>query len=96
MKIILLLIILLPTIAFGQADKNPCETLTQINFLIQQQHYKPKAVDDSLSVYVFDTFLSELDDDNRLFTEIEITTLKKHKLKIDRSEERRVGKECRP
>ena len=74
---------MLPTIAFGQADKNPCETLTQINFLIQQQHYKPKAVDDSLSVYVFDTFLSELDDDNRLFTEIEITTLKKHKLKID-------------
>lgn len=69
--------------SFGQTDNNPCETLSRINLLIQEQHYRPKAVDDSLSVYVFETFLEQLDDDNRLFTDIEINNLKKHKLKID-------------
>lgn len=78
-----LLLIVFPLISFGQTDKNPCETLTRINLLIQLQHYKPKPIDDSLSVYVFDAFLKELDNDNRLFTEIEINTLKKHKYKID-------------
>lgn len=83
MKKIVLLVLALPAFAFGQTDTNPCETLTRINILIQQQHYRPKPVDDSLSVYVFDTFLKKLDDDNRLFTEVEINALKKHKLKID-------------
>lgn len=51
--------------------------------MIQQQHYRPKPVDDSLSIYVFDAFLKVLDDDNRLFTDVEINNLKKHRLKID-------------
>ena len=59
--------------------------MSKINTLIQEQHYKPKAIDDSLSVYVFKAFLKELDEDNRLFTEIEINTLKKHLYKIDDS-----------
>ena len=67
----------------AQNEKEACETLSKINTLIQEQHYKPKAVDDSLSVYVFKAFLKELDEDNRLFTEIEINTLKKHLYKID-------------
>ncbi len=83
MKKLLFLAAVLPVFAFGQSDVNPCETLSRINLLIQQQHYKPKAVDDSLSVYVFDTFLKQLDEDNRLFTELEINSLKKHKFKID-------------
>jgi carboxyl-terminal processing protease len=83
LKKIFLLVASLPLFVFGQTDKNPCETLTRINFIIQQQHYRPKAVDDSLSVFVFESFLKKLDDDNRLFTEVEINTLKKHKLKID-------------
>lgn len=83
MKKLLFLVVLLPAFGFGQADKNPCETLTRINFLIQQQHYKAKALDDSLSVYVFDNFLKQLDDDNRLFTEIEINNLKKYKYQLD-------------
>ena len=78
-----ILLLLLPILSFAQSEKNPCETLTKINSIIQGQHYKPKKVDDSLSVYVFDAFLKELDEDNRLFTEIEIKNLKKHQLKID-------------
>lgn len=83
MKKAFLLVIVLPLVTFGQTDKDPCETLTRINLLIQLQHYKPKPIDDSLSVYVFDTFLKELDSDNRLFTEFEINNLKKHQYKID-------------
>jgi carboxyl-terminal processing protease len=83
LKKIFLLAASLPLFAFGQTDKDPCETLTRINFVIQQQHYRPKPIDDSLSVYVFTNFLEKLDDDNRLFTQIEINNLKKHKLKID-------------
>ena len=83
MKKIFLLVTVFPFFSFGQTDKNACETLTRINLLVQIQHYKPKPVDDSLSVYVFDAFLKELDSDNRLFTDIEINDLKRHKYKID-------------
>jgi carboxyl-terminal processing protease len=83
LKKISFLVAAFPLFAFGQTETNPCETLTKINFIIQQQHYRPKAVDDSLSVFVFEDFLKKLDDDNRLFTENEINNLKKHKLKID-------------
>ena len=74
---------LFPLHLFAQKEKDACETLSKINTLIQKQHYKPKVVDDSLSVYIFNDFLKELDEDNRLFTEVEITSLKKHQYKID-------------
>lgn len=83
MKKIVFLVAALPLLAFGQTEKDPCETLSKINLIIQQQHYRPKPIDDSLSVFVFEDFLKKLDDDNRLFTEIEINNLKKHRLKID-------------
>lgn len=82
-KKLLILFVSIPLCLFAQADKNPCETLLRINHLIQQQHYKAKAVNDSLSSNVFELFLKKLDNDNRLFTEIEINYLKKHKFKID-------------
>lgn len=78
-----ILFLLLPIICFAQGEKNPCETLATINTIIQDKHYKPKPVDDSLSVYVFNEFLKNIDEDNRLFTEIEIKNLKKHQYKID-------------
>lgn len=80
---LLILFLSITSSLFAQADKNPCETLLRINYLIQQQHYKAKALNDSLSSNVFELFLKKLDDDNRLFTEIEINYLKKHKFQID-------------
>ncbi|MFN3755026.1 S41 family peptidase [Flavobacterium sp.] len=79
----LLCIGLFPLFLFGQKEKNTCETLSRINLLIQEYHYKAKPIDDSLSVYVFKTFLSRLDEENRLFIEPEIKALEKHELKID-------------
>ena len=75
--------LLLPFLALSQKKKNPCETLASINVLIQENHYRPKPIDDSLSVYVFKTFLSRLDEENRLFIAPEINELKKHEYQID-------------
>ncbi len=83
MKKLLLLVALFPIISFAQGEKNPCETLSKINVVIQEQHYKPKPIDDSLSVYVFNAFLKQLDENNSLFIEPEIGLLKKHILKLD-------------
>ncbi|MBC7643419.1 MAG: hypothetical protein H7174_13980 [Flavobacterium sp.] len=80
-KIIFLLLFSLSGLA--QVISNPCATLLKINKLIQEKHYQPKALDDSLSVYVFNTFLEKIDDDNTIFLQDDINLLKKHKLKID-------------
>ncbi|WP_333878617.1 S41 family peptidase, partial [Flavobacterium sp.] len=57
--------------------------MAKINLLIQENHYKPKPIDDSLSVYVFNTFLDANDEDHRLFLRSEINALKKYELQID-------------
>lgn len=79
----LIVVLLIPFLSFSQSDKNPCETLTLISKSIKENHYKPKPINDSLSVYVFDTFIDKLDETNSLFLSSEITELKKHRLKID-------------
>lgn len=83
MKKLYVFLFLLPFQNFAQSQSNACETLFKINKLIQDEHYKPKPVDDSLSVYVFTDFLKVLDEDNRIFIEPEIENLKKYELKID-------------
>ena len=78
-----ILLLFFPLIIFGQTNKSTCETLFKINEIIQEKHYKPKALNDSLSKYVFTAFLSELDENNKLFLVNEIENLKKHQYKID-------------
>lgn len=67
----------------GQNSTKTCETLSKINTLVQNEHYRPKLVDDSLSVYVFDTFIDKLDGNRNIFTKIEYEKLCKHRLKLD-------------
>ena len=52
-KISLLLFLLTSTLSFSQNSVETCEILNKINALIQAEHYRPKPVDDSLSVFVF-------------------------------------------
>ena len=82
-KIILFLLLFLTKDAIAQSEKEACVTLSKINNLIKEFHYKPKPVNDSLSGYVFNTFLKTLDDRNILFIESDINTLKKDKYKLD-------------
>lgn len=79
----ILLFVFVSFFSFAQSDKDACKTLFQINKLIQEKHYRPKPVDDSLSVYVFNTFIENLDDNNDLFLQSDINELKKFKYKID-------------
>lgn len=74
---------LAPSVAMSQTETNACGSLPLINAIIQQQHYRPKPVDDSLSVYVFKTFLEKLDKDNNLFIQSEIDSLAQYQFKID-------------
>lgn len=83
MKKISFLIALLPVLGFAQSEKKACETLARINTIIQKEHYKPKPVDDSLSVYVFNKFFELIDEDNSLFVQPEIDVLKKYQYQID-------------
>ncbi|GEP51767.1 tail-specific protease [Flavobacterium noncentrifugens] len=78
-----MLFALAPFAVFSQSETNACETLSRINLIVQQQHYRPKPVDDSLSVYVFKTFIDKLDENNNLFLQSEIDSLSKNRLKID-------------
>ena len=68
---------------FGQNDAKTCETLSKINALLQREHYQPKPIDDSLSVFVFDGFLDALDSNRNLFTKIEYKKLCEHRLQLD-------------
>ncbi len=67
----------------GQNSAKTCEILSKINALVQTEHYQPKPVDDSLSVFVFDAFIDVLDDNRNLLTKIEYENLCKHRLQLD-------------
>ncbi|MBX9807292.1 MAG: PDZ domain-containing protein, partial [Flavobacteriaceae bacterium] len=67
----------------GQNSAKTCELLSKINTLIQHEHFHPKPVDDSLSVFVFDTFIDGLDANRNLFTKTEYEKLSKHRLRLD-------------
>lgn len=79
----LLLLLLFSKELFAQYNTDACVTLSKINSLIKEFHYKPKPINDSLSANVFNNFIKTLDERNNLFLESEITSLKKHKYKLD-------------
>ncbi len=81
----LLLVFLLTTFSLlGQNDAETCEILSKINNLIQSEHYQPKPIDDSLSVFVFDRFIDELDPSRNIFLKSEYHILsQKYRLNID-------------
>lgn len=69
---------------FGQNSDSTCEILTKINTLIQSEHIQPKPVDDSLSVFVFDNLIDNLDPSRNIFLKSEYDVLvKKYRLNID-------------
>ncbi|SEP55384.1 carboxy terminal-processing peptidase [Flavobacterium urocaniciphilum] len=83
MKKAFLFFILVSYFSFAQDAETACKTLNKINNLLQTEHYKPKAVNDSLSKALFSDFFNRIDSDIAFFTKKEIESLKKHELKID-------------
>lgn len=83
MKKIFALAYFLPLAAPAQDLEKACDVFSKVNDVLQQVHFKPKPVDDSLSVYVFETVMEALDDNRVLFLQEEYDRLAIHKYKID-------------
>jgi len=84
MKRILLVLLLSTNILFSQSGDKTCEILNKINALIQAEHIRPKPVDDSLSIFVFDNLIDELDPSRNIFFKSEYDELaQKYRLKLD-------------
>ena len=75
MKKILLLLILGTNVLFSQNSDNTCDIINKINALIQADHIRPKPVDDSLSIFVFDNLMNELDPSRNIFFKTEYDEL---------------------
>ncbi|NHN24251.1 peptidase S41 [Flavobacterium jejuense] len=68
---------------FSQNKQENGITIFKINTLIQDYHYQPKLVDDSLSLYVFNSIIEKLDREKNVFLQSEYDLLSKHKYNID-------------
>lgn len=60
---------------FAQNSNSNCEILFKINKLLQQEHYSPKPVNDSLSAYVFKELMNELDPSRIIFLKSQADSL---------------------
>lgn len=60
---------------FAQNSHANCDILLKINKLLQKEHYNPKPVNDSLSAYVFDELLNDLDPSRNIFLKSQADSL---------------------
>lgn len=83
MKKYFLIILLFAVGTYAQDQKDACSKFARINAILQAKHYKPKPLNDSLSAYIFNTVIDQLDENHILFTDSEYKALIVHKHKID-------------
>lgn len=84
MKKILLVALVFSSQIWAQNNVAACKILSKINALIQKEHVQPKPVDDSLSVFVFDNLINDLDPARNLFFKSEYDSLaKNYRLQLD-------------
>ncbi len=83
MKKLVLTFLVLPTLLFAQKSDNVCKTISKVSAIIEKNHFQPKPIDDSLSVFVFDNLMDDLDKGRNIFSKNEFETLSKHRLLLD-------------
>ncbi|MFP9100402.1 S41 family peptidase [Flavobacterium sp. RHBU_24] len=83
MKKLCALLFVLTSLLNAQDNEKACKTFSRVSEMLQQNHFKPKKVDDSLSVFVFNQVVDGLDDNHVLFTATEFDKLAVHKNQID-------------
>ncbi|MDR7370615.1 S41 family peptidase [Flavobacterium aquidurense] len=84
MKKIVLFFLMTTSVLFSQNSASTCEILSKINRLIQAEHIRPKPVDDSLSIFVFDNLINDLDPSRNIFFKTEYDEMsKKYRLSLD-------------
>ncbi|MDG5492089.1 carboxy terminal-processing peptidase [Psychroserpens sp. SPM9] len=69
--------------AHSQDQNLFCEQLQALEKMVKTHHFKPKAVNDSLSTHVFDLFITTLDEDKRLFTQDDIDNFEADRYALD-------------
>ncbi|WP_323789687.1 S41 family peptidase [Psychroserpens sp.] len=82
-RLILLFILCCFFTAKSQEVPEFCDQLEAIKILVKKEHFKPKPVDDSLSVGVYQLFLAQLDNDKRFFTQNDIDLFSNDRLQLD-------------
>jgi len=82
-KPLLLLTFLFSSISYAQSDTLFCQQLVAVKQLVKENHYQPKAINDSLSKGVFDLFITSLDEDKDYFLQTDITQFKADQFQID-------------
>lgn len=80
---LLAVLFLFSFVATAQTSGQTCELLGKVENLIRREHFRPKPIDDSLSVFVFDRFIDTIDEDHALFTKTEYDSLRRHRLTLD-------------
>jgi carboxyl-terminal processing protease len=83
MRKILAFVCLLPLFAGAQNHEKACGIFSKVSNVLETRHFKPKPIDDSLSVYVFETVMGGFDSNRTLFLKSEYESLAKHRYKID-------------
>lgn len=83
MRKIFALALLLSLTMNAQNNEKACNIFAKISSTLQTKHFKPKPIDDSLSVYVFNAIMENLDDRRMLFLQEDHDKLAKHKYLID-------------
>ncbi|MGH1388257.1 S41 family peptidase [Kordia sp.] len=80
LRFILLFVV---TTTFAQTELSFCNKSSLILDMLEKNHYKPKAIDDEFSNYVFNKLLERLDDRRMLFSKADIESLAPLKDKLD-------------
>ena len=75
MKWVLLIFLTCPTFLFAQASDAICNTVSSLSYIIQKNHFLPKPIDDSLSVFVFDNLMDDLDQGRTIFSKNEFENI---------------------
>jgi carboxyl-terminal processing protease len=84
MKKITLVLLFSTFSLFAQNSSTNCDILLKINKLLQKEHYNPKPVNDSLSAYVFDEMLNNLDPSRNIFLKPQTDSLSNiYRLQLD-------------
>ena len=78
-----LLLLLFATSMFAQTDTTFCKKSRLILKMLEENHYKPKAIDDDFSAYVFDKLFERLDDRRLLYSQEDVATLEGLKNQLD-------------
>ncbi|WP_162014340.1 S41 family peptidase [Kordia algicida] len=68
---------------YAQTDTSFCQKSSLVLNMLENNHYKPKTIDDNFSTYVFNKLFERLDDKHMLYSEADIEALEDLKTKFD-------------